>query len=106
VLKEATDIELQRLQQEKRKIVERVYCIHQGTVEELIKRKNGESFEEIDEGAKQKDTLKKIISKDKAKIKRYLIKLLDKLRNATISNRTDSPDPLNEHSNSVQENTS
>ncbi len=44
-----------------------------------------------------------MIAKDKQKIKRYMTKILEKLRNFTISNQTESPDPLNEHSNSVQE---
>jgi hypothetical protein len=44
-----------------------------------------------------------MIAKDKNKIKRYITKCFEKLRNATISNGTDSPDPFNEHSNSVQE---
>lgn len=42
-----------------------------------------------------------MIAKDKQKIKRYALKLIEKLRNYTISNQTESPDPLNEHSNSV-----
>ena len=44
-----------------------------------------------------------MIAKDKAKTKRYLIRVFEKLKNSIVSNQTASPDPLNEHSNSVQE---
>lgn len=34
----------------------------------------------------QKTALKKMIAKDKSKIKRYLVRVIDKLRNSAISN--------------------
>jgi hypothetical protein len=48
-----------------------------------------------------KNALKKCIAKDKSKTKRYLARVFEKIRNTVPSNLTDSPDPLNEHSNSV-----
>jgi hypothetical protein len=51
-----------------------------------------------------KNALKKCIAKDKSKTKRYLARVFEKIRNTVQSNLTDSPDPLNEHSNSVQDN--
>jgi len=44
-----------------------------------------------------------MISKDKAKVKKHLVRVVSRLRDTMETQHAESPDPLTEYSSSVQE---